>query len=654
MKVFGIDIIKGSVRSRTRRPRYALVRRESGKIVSESQVSLYRLLRQVASEEPDILAVDSLQEVAANQSALFEFIGALPPKTRLVQVTGGEKQESLQVVSGRFNIKFDKFDPFAEARAIAHVAELGAGFEVIAFENACDIVVSRHRSMGKGGWSQNRYVRKVHGAVRQKARDIEDTLNEAGLKYEKSEVKAFGGLGRVNFSVCAARNLVPVRSYRGLDVQVKVTGRRLDRIRFKPVERKQKYLIVGLDPGTTIGIAALDLDGQLVHLKSSRQMSMADVVEELYNIGKPLVIASDVSQMPASVEKIRRAFNAVAYSPREDRSQEEKVSVCSGFSYKNDHERDSLSAAIEAWRHYKNKFTSIAKRVPAGYNLDEVRAGVVRGLSIEQVLGGISAGVPTGAEEKPDEKSGEKPDEAVITPRDETVARLDGMIKSLRGYISDLQDESEKKDSEIRRLTGILMHERTKKAELLKTNTEIVRREAIIKSQKKRLRREERRSKKFIGQIKRLKKFADLQMGNEHIPVKVLESLTRDDIRFLDDDLGISAGDIIYVRKTSGWGRSAVDFFSTENIYVLIAGSTPDESLVSLFREKKIPLILSSEVKMDLRGRTGTLHRADLEEALSKWRSDQELYERQKREQMLESIVSEYRSEREVEVRRRE
>ena len=45
LKVFGIDIIKGSVRSRSRRPMYALVRMDGGTIESECEVSMFRLFR---------------------------------------------------------------------------------------------------------------------------------------------------------------------------------------------------------------------------------------------------------------------------------------------------------------------------------------------------------------------------------------------------------------------------------------------------------------------------------------------------------------------------------------------------------------------------------------------------------------------------------
>ena len=66
LSVFGIDIVKGSVRSRSRRPMYALVRMDGQAILSENTVSMFRLFRLLAEERPDILAVDSLQEISTD------------------------------------------------------------------------------------------------------------------------------------------------------------------------------------------------------------------------------------------------------------------------------------------------------------------------------------------------------------------------------------------------------------------------------------------------------------------------------------------------------------------------------------------------------------------------------------------------------------
>ena len=179
-------MIRGSVRSRSRRPSYAFVLLEDGEIVEETEVTLHRLLRRLAEERPEVLAVDSLQELAADQHEVYALLQAMPTGTRLVQVTGGERTESLAQVAGRYNIRFNRLNPYDEARTIARVAALGAGAEVIAFENTTEVAVTRSRSPGRGGWSQNRYVRKIHGAVQRKAREIEAELAAAGVRVHEA------------------------------------------------------------------------------------------------------------------------------------------------------------------------------------------------------------------------------------------------------------------------------------------------------------------------------------------------------------------------------------------------------------------------------------------------------------------------------------
>ncbi|WP_048149304.1 DUF460 domain-containing protein [Methanolacinia paynteri] len=646
MKVFGIDVIKGSVRSRTKRPVFAVVVRENDGITEEGEMSLFRVLRRIASEKPDILAVDSLQEISRDHHDLYSVLGILPPETRLVQVTGGEKQVPLAVVAARYNLKFNnKFDPFVEARTIAHVAELGGGYELIAFGGTTDIIVSRHRSIGKGGWSQNRYIRKIHGSVQQKAVEVEDALKEAILRYERIDHKGYGGLRRVEFHVHAPREHIPVSEETRADVQVNVSARRLDRIHFRPQHSKKRNIIVGVDPGTTVGIAALDLDGNLVELKSSRQMSINDWIEEISALGKPVLIASDVAHMPSSVDKIRRSFHAAGYNPPEDRTQEEKVAICSGFSYANDHERDSLAAAIEAYRTFNNKFKNIEKRIPAGFDLDTARAGIIRGLSIEQIVADSNPRKEPVAERKTEEPT------APESKKDPRISQLEGMVRNLREYVSDLQDELAEKEREIDHLGRIISDERSGRFERIKRDSEIEKRDATIKSLKSKLRKEEKRRKKFIRQIKRMKNYADLQNDQRQIPVKVVRNLTRECVRSVDDEYGIGSEDILYIEKTGGWGNAVISFLRDAGVCAVI---TPDQDqrLINTLRHEKIPLLSSVDVPVATRGSIGFAFRKEFDQALEKWKEGQEIFEKEKSAEMIESIVSEYRSERELEARR--
>jgi uncharacterized protein len=648
VRVFGIDVVKGSVRSRSRRPVYALVRMEDGEILGEQQVTRFRLLKELAAEKPEILAVDSLQEIARDQQELYAFLQALPAGIRLVQVTGGERPETLGKVAARYNISFDRMDPADEARTIARIASLGGGSEVVAFENTTDVVVSRHRSIGKGGWSQNRYTRKIHGAVLAHARELEALLASAGLRFEKKESRAFGGASRVVFQVSAPRELVPVHSHRGTDVQVRVSGRKADRIRFRPLEGGSRYLVVGIDPGTTTAIAALDLDGKVVHLSSSRQRPMSEVIEALYRSGKPLIIASDVREMPFSVERIRRAFSAVGYTPREDRTVEEKAELVAGFQYGNIHERDALAAAIDAFRYYRNRLQNALRRVPPGVDLDRVRAGIIRGQSLEQVLGGMKPAKP-------------EKEEAVAEPvaearKDERVMVLDGTVKRLKGYVAELQEEVKEKDRALDRLRERLGHMQAASRQQLRRDPEIARRDATIHDLRRRLRREERKNRAMHRRIERIRRPPAPVEGEAGVPVKVLESLTRDAVQRLDGEQGIAEGDLLFVARTAGWGRSVIRDLAERGVRALIAATgpsqDPDPQLVTACREQPLPLLPEGKVGVRLKGKTGTVDPGALAEGLRRWEEGQKEREREEKKAMVEYIFREYRTEREKEVRK--
>jgi predicted RNase H-like nuclease (RuvC/YqgF family) len=648
LKVFGIDIIKGSVRSRSRRPMYALIRMEGDTIESESEVSMFRLFRQLRDVQPDILAVDSLQEIATDQRELYFFLQGLPPQTRLVQVTGGERKETLGKVAARYNISFNRFDPYAEARTTAQVASLGAGSEVIAFENESEVVVSRHRSPGKGGWSQNRYVRKMHGAVQLKGREIEMALVAAGLRYDKKETRAFGGCSRVAFQVFATRDQVPVPTYRGADVLARIKGKRLERIQFRPLSVKPRYLIVGIDPGTTTAVAALDLDGNLLHLASSRQMTMSDVIESLYKVGKPLIIASDVQDMPFTVEKIRRAFSAIAFTPKQEVSVETKVELTDSFEYANDHERDALSAALDAYRQYRHRFQNLLKRIPPGHDLDEVRARVIRGQSLDTVLGDMKVPARETAAEAPPVMADDK--------HDDRVRVLDGMVKRLRTAVAELQEEIKEKDHDLQRLQSRVRKIHTIRDAELAKDTEVVKRDAVIQSLKKRLHKEERNNRNLLKRLARIKKFAELSMDGEVIPVKVMVALTRDGLRRLGDEVGIEEGDIIFVARTDGWGRSIVKDLAELRVKAVVMGSAAlaesDPQMMPLFREVNIPLLADRDTGVQVRGKQGLGEKVLLDRALLRWQEQQAQHEREKKSDLIEHIFKEYKSERGKEVRK--
>jgi hypothetical protein len=377
-------------------------------------------------------------------------------------------------------------------------------------------------------------------------------------------------------------------------------------------------------------------------------MNMGDVVESLYRVGKPLIIASDVQEMPYSVEKIRRAFSAVAYTPKQDVSVETKIELTSDFSYGNDHERDALSAALDAYRQYRHRFQNLLKRIPPGHDLDEVRARVIRGQSLDQVIGDMNAITAVPAIDAPVVP--------VEVKHDEKVRVLDGMVKRLRIYVGELQEEVKEKDYEIQRLQARVRKIHTSQDAKIAIDSEVIKKDVIIQSLKKRLRKEERHNRNLSKRITRIKQYAELSMDGEVLPVKVMEALTKDGLRRLTEDVGIEEGDIIFVTRLDGWGKSVVKDLAGIRIKAVVTGAAvlaeSDPRIPQLFRELGVPLISDKDAGVQVRGKQGLCGKEPLETALLHWQEMQDQHEREKKSEMIEHIFKEYKSERGKEVRK--
>jgi len=115
-----------------------------------------------------------------------------------------------------------------EAEASARLAAANVGHEVTAFTDETQVKVSRGRSTGKGGWSQDRYTRRIHGNVRKRTRQVQSKLKEANLDFERDVTEKYGGYANATFAVEARPEDIPVSNSRAGDVRVEVERERRD------------------------------------------------------------------------------------------------------------------------------------------------------------------------------------------------------------------------------------------------------------------------------------------------------------------------------------------------------------------------------------------------------------------------------------------
>jgi len=648
--VFGVDIQSGDVRGDA--PTYALVilRPEDGDEgeagVERDAVSRRKLRRLIENEEPTRLAVDNMYELAADKNALVGFLRSLPAGTELVQVTGANRPEPLSRVAQRHGVPYGK-KPMKEAEAAARLAYHNVGQRVSAFGDTTTVKVARGRSTGGGGgWSEDRFTRRIHGNVRKAAREVESDLDDANLDYEKEVTEKYGGLSNAVFAVEARPEEIPVSNTRNGDVRIEIERERRDGIEFEPLVKRRDHVVVGIDPGTTTAAAVVGLDGTVHDLFSSRTSDTAELTEWLIERGRPMLVAADVTPMPETVEKFRRSFDAAGWAPESDLPVDEKLHRTRDHEYDNDHERDALAAALFAVDDHEDQFERIAAKVPPKLDREAVIARVVSGEeSVEAVVRELT-------DDGGDDEAEEEHEERELTEEERRIRDLEAQVGRLKEHAEELEAELEEKENEIREYERELSDARKKERREARERREVNR----LERRAERLERERdeaiAENEELHEKLARLKTlwkldhsdFSDVAGDRDLVAVKTIPQFTRDAIDRADEEYGLAASDVIYLRDASGAGTSTAERLAdTEPRLVLKNGNLSEEADAVLF-DHEIPVGPADPVTIQEVDELAVARESEVEAAIDDWEDRAEQRRREQTESMMDRVISEHRA----------
>ncbi len=640
--VFGVDIQSGDIRGDA--PSYALVTFD-GEEVGRDVVSFRKLRRLIERDEPSIVATDNMYELAEDKDALIYFLGTLPTETKLVQVTGAERPEPLSRVASRHGIPYGK-DPMKEAEAAARLAAINVGYEVSAFTNTTTVKVSRGRSTGKGGWSQDRYTRRIHGHVKNETRNVESKLKEAGLSFECDITEKYGGYSSAVFTVEGRPSDIPVSSRRAGDTRIEIERERRDGVEFEPLVKRRDRVIVGIDPGTTTAVAVVDLDGNVLDVMSTRTAGTADVIEWLIERGRPVIVAADVNPMPETVEKFRRSFDAAGWAPDADLPVDEKLHRTREDGYENDHQRDAMAAALFAFDAHEDQFQRISRKVPARVDRAEVIARVVgNDESVEAVLRDLNDD-----EEPEPERTEHNPRE--LTAEEKRIRELETQVERLESHADGLREKLDERDERIEQYKHELSDARRKERRKARERREVNRLERENNRLERQLTSERERADELDDKLARLKtlwkldhsNFADVAEGRDLVPVKVVEQFTKHAIERADESYGLASGDVVYFRDASGAGRATAERLAeTEPRVVLREGGLSDVADEVLF-DYGIPVGPADDVAMQEVDELAVARESDVEGVIDDWKGRADDRRRDQKSAMVDQIISEHRA----------
>jgi predicted RNase H-like nuclease (RuvC/YqgF family) len=643
--IFGVDIQSGDVRGDA--PSYALVVFD-GDSLKRDVVSYRKLRRRIDDERPTMVATDNMYELAEDKDALVHFLGSLPPETTLVQVTGGHEPEPLSRVASRHGVPYGK-QPMKEAEAAARLAAANVGKEVSAFTNTTEIKVARGRSTGSGGWSEDRYTRRIHGSVKRRTREVESELDDAGLDYERDATEKYGGFSNAIFTVEARPADLPVSTERSGDVRIEIERQRRDGVEFEPLVKRRDRVIVGIDPGTTTAVAVVSTDGSVLDVISTRTADTAAVIEWIIERGRPVIVAADVTPMPETVEKIRRSFDAAGWVPDRDLPVDVKQHRTREEGYENDHERDAIAAAFGAYDAHKAQFERIARETPPRQDLGTVLERVVAG---EQALAKVLDDL---REDDSDDSEETEHVERELTAEERRINRLETQVERLQDHVETLEDTIEQKDDRIDEYEQKLEEARSKQRRETRKSREVTRLERRNDQLERELETERERVDELDGKLERLKElwkldhsnFADVaEKKSGLVPVKVIEQFTRDAIETADDQFGLAEDDVIFLRDASGAGRSTAELLAEIDPQIVLRNGQLSDMADQILFEHEIPVAPADLVTIQEVDELAVTRESEVEEAIADWEDRAEQRERQQSAEMVDRLISEHRADR--------
>ncbi len=614
MIVIGVDILPGtsSLGSGENKSKFALTalskENDTFKTLDEiEEISYHELLQLTRKMKADFIAFDNLQEVAADTKELIHFAKKLPETTTIVQVTGNpqdgfQKLQNLAVKNHLWSNDNGKPDPFQSSALIAQLVFLGVGYKVILFEDEVKITVSKTKGIGRGGWSQPRYERNMRISVSSVAKEMQDYLDEFNLEYDvfnysKSIILVIqlSSTSYVKYSDILTKAKKASNELAFAHVQkipksaieyIPLSTKAPQKIAFKSIDS----IIVGLDPGTTTGLAILSAkSGNILLIYSAREFSTSQIIRKITKYGKAVLVCADVNYPPPyAVQRLSRMLGAQIYGPASRATpRTEKRNLVQDYLDKHDvhdktdnHQRDALFAAIKGYNSIRPKITTILKIVEDKKELQKYTDKLIdlylSGIAIHDAVTLIEAQIASESIDisvQQSEKQHTQVPLEIANLAKKQIQKIDDLQLSLRILEREKKNLEKDNDKLLREIQSLndkfnklesSFHNKLERDKVIQQKTvEIIN---LEKDQQKLLEKLDDQTQ-LINQLQRIR---SIWIRGEQIPLKPVNKLHFDELNHTHKEYGIRSGDVLLILDPSGGSTNTAKWLVERKVWAII------------------------------------------------------------------------------------
>jgi len=462
--------------------------------------------------------------------------------------------------------------------------------------------------------------------------------------------------------------------------------------------KSHRGIIVGFDPGLTVGIAILDLKGNLISLKSFKKIRKSEIISHIIDYGRTVLLATDVCPTPKTVRKLASSLNSKIWSPYRNMSVESKIDIVDSYLQNNNkdktsfvlpqnaHERDALAAAVKTYRDHINKFRQIEKRAEKAKltesAVDAIKAMVINGTSISNAIEQINDIIKADSISTESDKNlnttheseleiqsqeiEEQVNETIITGSNEIkeaddkpnsneiiISKLKHKLNLQQNYIDNLKHKNNLLEehivvyraeiSKLQSKVDKLHYNYTKK---ILQKKELASKLAIIKRLQEKYIDEKARRSELEQKFRSKKDIKALELSENAVPVKIIESFTKEGIREACDRWKIKRDDVVLLKNSEGGGSQTASMIINLGVKTVITMDKISDPAENIFEKNMIPLIPASSVEMTSMSEFYIVNSKALKREIKRWIKEVNNQKKKEDKKKLLKLVDEYRAQR--------
>lgn len=373
------------------------------------------------------------------------------------------------------------------------------------------------------------------------------------------------------------------------------------------------------------------------------------------------------------VKKLATALNARLHHPDKDMSVGSKIELVESYLGENSnlerskvvfsqlvpqdaHQRDALAASIRTYKSYQKKLDQIESRsLDLNLNhgeIDQIKRMVIEGTAISKAIRRVQEMQGPVDEEinMPEDLANDKVDSPL---NDNSILKLKNKVKnqatqinnlinkntSLEEKIEDYQREIDKLNDKIDKLhfdytQGILEQK------------ELLSKISLIKKLQDKYNQEMELRIKLEKNLDSLRNIQMINPTENAIPIKIVESFTRDGINEACEYWKIKRGDVVLLKSSEGGGSQTASLLINMGVKAVLIPDKISHNAREEFEKNLVPLLQSDDMELEMIDQFALINALKLEKEIEKWKEKTEDKRIEENNQEILKVFDEYRARR--------